>query len=119
MKMLKFLGVDVSTSTTKIGRILEVFAQLLDEFLLPFVIAIGVLGAVYGLYLGINYSRSEGDARKEAQKRIINFIIGLVAVIVLIILLVIYTNNADNFIKWIEIDILGRGASGEIPTPTE
>ena len=95
MKMLKFLGVDVSTSTTKIGRILEVFAQLLDEFLLPFVIAIGVLGAVYGLYLGINYSRSEGDARKEAQKRIINFIIGLVAVIVLIILLVIYTNNAQ------------------------
>jgi uncharacterized membrane protein YidH (DUF202 family) len=115
MKMFRFMGVEVSESTTKIGRILEVFANLLDEFLLPFVIAIGVLGAVYGLYLGINYSRAEGDARKEAQKRIINFIIGLVAVIVLVVLLVIYTNNAQAFIDWIEIDILDRGSNAYRP----
>lgn len=107
MKLNHFLGY-VSEERTKIGRVLDVFAQLLDEFLLPFVIAIGVLGAVYGLYLGINYSRSEGDARKEAQKRIINFIIGLVAVIVLIILLVIYSKNAESFIDWIEVDVLQR-----------
>lgn len=113
--MFRFMGVEVSESTTKIGRILEVFANLLDEFLLPFVIAIGVLGAVYGLYLGINYSRAEGDARKEAQKRIINFIIGLVAVIVLVVLLVIYTNNAQAFIDWIEIDILDRGSNAYRP----
>ena len=86
-------------------------AAISSEFLLPFVIAIGVLGAVYGLYLGVNYSRAEGDARKEAQKRIINFIIGLVALIVLIIMLVIYSQNADAFIEWIEVDVLARGAS--------
>ena len=97
----------VSNAETQVGKILDVFRQLLDEFLLPFIIAIGVLGAAYGLYLGINYSRSEGDARTEAKKRIINFIIGIVAVLVLIILLIIYTQNADNFISWIE-DILGR-----------
>ena len=115
MKMFRFLGVAVSESTTKIGRILEVFANLLDEFLLPFVIAIGVLGAVYGLYLGVNYSRAEGDARKEAQKRIINFIIGLVALIVLIIMLVIYSQKADAFIEWIEVDVLGRGSNSYNP----
>ena len=100
-------GKFVSNAETQVGKILDVFRQLLDEFLLPFIIAIGVLGAAYGLYLGINYSRSEGDARTEAKKRIINFIIGIVAVLVLIVLLIIYTQNADNFISWIE-DILGR-----------
>lgn len=107
MGMLKFLGY-VSEEKTKIGRILDVFAQLLNEFLLPFIIAIGVLGAAYGLYLGISYSRADGDAKKEAQKRIVNFIIGLVAVIVLIILLEVYAANADEFIEWIETTILNR-----------
>lgn len=106
-RFFNFLGY-VSNQETKIGRILDVFAQLLDEFLLPFIIAIGTLGAVYGLYLGINYSRSEGDARGEAKKRIINFIIGLVSVLVLIILLIVYKNSAEDFITWIESDILQR-----------
>ena len=113
MKIINFLlsttGNDKEViARSKVGKILDVFSQLLDEFLLPFVIAIGVLGAAYGLYLGINYSRAEGDARKEAQKRIINFIIGLVAIIVLIILLVIYSNNAEELINWIENSILQR-----------
>ena len=107
MKMYNFLAAYSSQEQTKIGRILDVFAQLLEEFLLPFIVAIGVLGAVYGLYLGINYSRAEGDAKKEAQKRIINFIIGLVAVIVLIILLEVYSANAAEFIDWIENTVLG------------
>ena len=106
MRMINFLG--LSEKTTKIGKILDVFAQLLDEFLLPFIIAIGVLGAAQGLYLGISYSKAEGDAKKEAQKRIINFIVGLVAVIVLIVLLEVFVANEENFIHWIEETILKR-----------
>ena len=99
--IISFMGIK-STKTTKIGRVLDVFAQLLDEFLLPFIIAIGVLGAVYGLWLGISYAKTEGDARGDAKKRIINFLIGLVSVIVLIILLEIYTKQADVIIEWID-----------------
>ena len=106
MKLINFMGY-ISNSQTQVGKILDVFRQLLDEFLLPFIIAIGVLGAAYGFYLGISYSKAEGDARAEAKKRIINFIIGLVAVLILIIILIIYTQNADSLISWVE-EILGR-----------
>ncbi len=100
-----------STKETKIGRILDVFSQLLDEFLLPFIIAIGVLGAVYGLWLGISYAKTEGDARGDAKKRIINFLIGLVSVIVLIILLKIYTTQSDNIIEWVDTTFFGVSPS--------
>ena len=100
-------GKYISNASTQVGKVLDVFRQLLDEFLLPFIIAIGVLGAAYGFYLGVSYSKAEGEARTEAKKRIINFIIGLVAILILIILLIIYTQNADNFISWIE-GLLGR-----------
>lgn len=108
--IISFMGIK-SAKETKIGRILDVFAQLLDEFLLPFIIAVGVLGAVYGLWLGISYARTEGDARGDAKKRIINFLIGLVSVLVLIILLEIYTKNADAFIEWIDTTFFEAPAS--------
>ena len=106
-KLFNFLGY-ISNKETKTGRILDVFSQILDEFLLPFIIAIGVLGAVYGLYLGINYSRAEGDARAEAKKRIINFIIGFVSVVILLLLLILYTNHAEEMISWLEGSVLDR-----------
>ena len=81
---------------------MDVFRQLLDEFLVPFLIAIGVLGACYGLWLGINYSRQDGEAKGEARKRIVNFLIGFVVIIVLLVLLKVYANNADALIEWVE-----------------
>lgn len=108
MRISNFLLEIASEKTTKIGRILDIFAQLLREFLLPVIIGGSIIGAVYSLWLGIQYARSEGDARKEAQKRIINFIIGIVCVIVLFLLLRIYTDQAENLISWLEESILSK-----------
>lgn len=105
MKLYGFLGI-ASEKSTQIGRILDIFAQLLDEFLLPVIIGGSIIGAVYALWLGIQYARTEGESRGEAKKRIINFIIGIVSLIVLFILLRIYTLQAENLITWIENSIL-------------
>ena len=88
--------------TTKVGRILGTFADMLDEMLLPFLLGIGIIGMIYGIWLGVQYARSEGDARGEAKKRIINFLIGLVSIFVLLLLLRIYAYNADSIIDWVE-----------------
>lgn len=106
---LNFLLEIASSKRTKIGRILDIFAQLLDEFLLPVIIGGSIIGAVYALWLGIQYARTEGDARGEARKRIINFIIGIVSLIVLFLLLRIYTQESENLISWLENSILTKG----------
>lgn len=118
--MINFLCF-TSSKPTKIGRILDVFAQLLDEFLVPFLIGIGVIGGCYGLWLGINFARQEGDAKGEARKRLVNFLIGFVSVIVLLVLLRIYTNNAEALIEWIEKTIydIKPGSSAGAPTPVD
>ena len=100
--MKYFLLADQIDKSTKVGRILSTFADLLDELLLPFLIGIGIIGMIYGIWLGVQYARSEGDARGEAKKRIINFLIGLVSIFVLLLLLRIYAYNADSIISWIE-----------------
>jgi len=112
MKISSFLLI-ASDKTTKIGRILDIFSQLLKEFLLPVIIGGSIIGAVYALWLGIQYARTEGDARKEAQKRIINFIIGIVSLIVLFLLLRIYTEQAENLINWLEESILSKQAGNQ------
>lgn len=108
-KFMRFMAIS-SDKPTKIGKILDIFAQLLDELLLPLIIGIGIIGTAYGIWLGIQYARTEGDARGEAKKRIINFLIGLVSLFVLLLLLRIYTENAESLITWVEESILGDGA---------
>lgn len=113
MKISKFLLEIISKKETKIGRILDIFSQLLDEFLLPVIIGGSIIGAVYSLWLGIQYARSDGDARKEAQKRIINFIIGIVCLIVLFLLLQIYALQAESLINWLETSILSKSVNSK------
>jgi len=107
---IKFLALS-SNKETKIGRVLDMFAQMLDEFLLPLIIGIGVLGTLYGIWLGVQYARLEGDARGEAKKRIINFLIGLISILVLLLVLRIYASNSESVISWIEQAILDRNGS--------
>ena len=107
MKLFYLLNSAATTAekaqrTTKVSRILGSFADLLDELLLPFLIGVGIIGMIYGIWLGVQYARSEGDARGEAKKRIINFLIGLVSIFVLLLLLRIYAYNAESIIDWID-----------------
>ena len=107
MNFIKFLlATEESTRSTKISRILGTFADLLDELLLPFLIGIGTIGVVYSIWLGIQYARSEGDARGEAKKRFINFLIGFICVIVLLILLWVFSQNAEAINEWIDNSLL-------------
>ena len=102
-----FLGVDLTSDrASKVGRVLDIFGKLLDEFLVPFLIAIAILGSLYGIWLDINYSRQEGEAKSDAKKRIINFLIGFVCIIILLLLLRLYVNNADGIVDWVEDTIL-------------
>lgn len=88
-------------ATTKVGRILQTFQDLLKEMLVPFIIVIGAASAIYAIWLGVSYSKAEGDARGEAKKRIINFIIGFVCIVVLLVLLGLYTVYGEGIIEWV------------------
>lgn len=120
-KFSRFLGLlsedSAIDTSTKIGRVLLTFAELVDEFLVPFIIAIGSIGVAYGIWLGVAYAKAEGDGRVEAKKRIINFLIGLISVLVLIVLLIVYVKNAESLISWIEESILGGASLPTGPDP--
>jgi len=115
IKLIKSGTFLLSGRTTKTSRILGAFADLLDEMLLPFIIGVSIIGLIYSIWLGVQYARSEGDARGEAKKRIINFLIGLVSVFVLLLLLRIYSQNAESIVQWVEG--IGGTVNGEAGTP--
>lgn len=99
----KFLCADAQTGNqSQVARVLSTIQDMLRDILLPFIIVVGAASGIYGIWLGVNYSKSEGDARADAKKRIVNFIIGLVCIIVLIVLLALYTQYADGIIAWID-----------------
>lgn len=88
-------------ASTKVGRILQTFQSMLKEMLIPFIIVVGAASAIYAIWLGVSYSKAEGDARAEAKKRIINFLIGFVCVVVLLILLGLFTVYGEGIVDWV------------------
>ena len=91
---------------------LQPIAKFLDDAIIPVVIIVGALGAIWIIILGVNLARAESsDKAAEAKKRLINVIIALVSVILLIFLLALFTNNAN---KW-----FGTANSGNIIFPDE
>ena len=96
-----------SERTTKVGRILDVIRKMLNEIMLPFLITVAAAGTIYGIWLGVQYSKSEGDARGEAKKRIINFLIGFISIIVLLVLLELFVRYGEGVVDWVDT-ALGR-----------
>lgn len=99
-----------SERTTKVGRILDVIRKMLNEIMLPFLITVAAAGTIYGIWLGVQYSKSEGDARGEAKKRIINFLIGFISIIVLLVLLELFVKYGEGVVDWVDT-ALGRNKS--------
>lgn len=97
-----------SEKTTKVGRILDVIRKMLNEIMLPFLITVAAAGTIYAIWLGVQYSKSEGDARGEAKKRIINFLIGFISIIVLLVLLELFVKYGEGLVDWVDT-ALGRG----------
>ncbi len=70
-------------------------AKFLDDLLVPVIIIVGALGAVWIIILGVNLARAESsDKAAEAKKRLINVIIAILSVIILVFLLAFFVNKA-------------------------
>ena len=79
---------------------LKPIAQFLDDALIPVIIVVGALGAIWIIILGVNLARAEtADKASEAKKRLINVVIALVAVLILIFLLAFFVTNAPTWFK--------------------
>lgn len=109
-KILSFLGDAITeVETDEIGynetwwhNSLEPVAELLGEILVPLIIILGAAGTIYGVVLGIQYSKSESaDKRDEAKKRIVNMLIGFIALFVLLILLILFCKNVVSIGRWV------------------
>ncbi len=77
---------------------LEPIARFLDSALIPVIIVVGALGAIWIIILGVNLARAEtADKATEAKKRLINVVIALVAVLVLVFLLAFFVTQAPGW----------------------
>ncbi len=77
---------------------LKPIAKFLDDALIPVIIVVGALGAIWIIILGVNLARAEtADKASEAKKRLINVVIALVAVLILIFLLAFFVTNAPTW----------------------
>lgn len=72
-------------------------AKFLDDALIPVVIVVGALGAIWIVILGVNLARAESsDKATEAKKRLINVVIAIVSVIILVFLLAFFVSKVPN-----------------------
>lgn len=93
---------DDPTPKSKVAKVLNEIRELMDDMVLPFLYVVGAAGMIYGIWLGVSYSKSEGDARGEAKKRIINFLIGFVCIIVLLVLLALFVKHGKGVVDWLD-----------------
>jgi len=82
-----------NTSYSWLGPI----AKFLDGALIPVVIVVGALGAIWIIILGVNLARAESsDKATEAKKRLINVVIAIVSVIILVFLLAFFVSKVPD-----------------------
>lgn len=75
-------------------------AKFLDDALIPVIIVVGALGAIWIVILGVNLARAESsDKAQEAKKRLINVVIAIVSVIILIFLLAFFVSKVPTLFK--------------------
>ena len=77
---------------------LKPIAKFLDGAIIPVIIVVGALGAIWIVILGVNLARAESsDKAAEAKKRLINVIIAIVSVILLVFLLALFVSKAPEW----------------------
>ena len=109
--MTRFMGAwydDVNKITddkmpTWVKNIIVPILKVLDQLLIPVIIILGVAGAIYGIVLGVQFSKAEtADKRDETKKRLINAVIGVVIMLVALIGMKIFVANAGTIFGWID-----------------
>ena len=84
-------------------------AKFLDDALIPVVIIVGALGAIWIVILGVNLARAESsDKATEAKKRLINVIIAILSVIVLVFLLAFFVSKVPTLFASNSSNIFGK-----------
>ena len=90
---------------------LKNIAKFLDDALVPVIIVVGALGAIWIIILGVNLARAESsDKAAEAKKRLINVIIAILSVIILVFLLAFFINKAPDWFKSKDNNIFDGGS---------
>ena len=90
---------------------LKNIAQFLDDALVPVIIVVGALGAIWIIILGVNLARAESsDKAAEAKKRLINVIIAILSVIILVFLLAFFINKAPTWFSSKDKNIFDGGS---------
>lgn len=109
--MTRFMGawyddvnnLDESKMPTWIKNIIVPILKVLDQLLVPVIIILGVAGAIYGIVLGVQFSKAEtADKREETKKRLINAVIGVVIMLVALIGMKIFVANAGTIFGWVD-----------------
>ena len=68
--------------------------DFIESALLPIIIVLLAIAAIYAIVLGVNMAKAESaEKRDEMKKRIMNFIIG--AAVIVVILVIIYVLAAN------------------------
>ena len=100
-KMMSFLGA-IKPNSGNWNDIVGPLRNILDAMLLPIIIGVGVAGAIYGIVLGVQYSRAEGDQKENVKKKLINAVIGFVIALIILIIMRLFTKNVDAIQTWIQ-----------------
>lgn len=112
--MTRFMGawyddvnnLDESKMPTWIKNIIVPILKVLDQLLVPVIIILGVAGAIYGIVLGVQFSKAEtADKREETKKRLINAVIGVVIMLVALIGMKIFVANAGTIFGWVDSSV--------------
>ena len=77
LSISKILSVDLTAISEKVHTILKTIAG-------PILVAIGSIGVIYMIVLGVQYAKSENDDnRASVKRRLVNLAIGVVAIFAL------------------------------------
>lgn len=68
--------------------------NFIESAMLPILIVLLSISAIYAIVLGVNMARAESaEQRDGAKKRIINFLIGAVTIIVILVIVYVLAAN--------------------------
>ena len=97
--MFGFSSMLAGTFAAKLPEGYEWLAPVLnfiEDALVPIIIVLAAISAIYAIVLGVNMARAESaEQRDGAKKRIINFLIGAITIIVILIIVYVLAANID------------------------
>ena len=74
-------------------------AKFLNNALVPIIIIVAILGAIWIIWLGVQLAKAEDSSKAaEQKKRLINVVIALIAVIVFIFLMTFVASSLPDWL---------------------